>query len=93
MAKATNINVRVDEDLKYKAEAIFTELGMNLSTAMNLFLHSAVRFGGIPFELKVSRKPLGLEEMSRAEIEAKLEEGLASMKSGKGISVNEFFDK
>ena len=93
MAKATNINVRVDEDLKSKAESIFNELGLNLSTAMNLFLNSAVRYGGIPFELKVTRKPPGLEEMSKAEIDAKLEEGLASMMSGKGSPVNEVFDE
>lgn len=65
MAKTTNVNVRVDEDIKWQAEFIFGKLGMNLSTAMNMFLFSAVRFGGIPFELKLFQKPLGLEAMSK----------------------------
>jgi len=92
MANTTNLNVRVDEDLKRQAESIFSELGMNLSTAMNLFLRSAVRYGGIPFDLKVTGKPLGLETMSKAQIDAKLEAGLASMREGKGRPAKEFFN-
>lgn len=92
MANTTNLNVRVDEDLKREAESIFTELGMNLSTAINLFLRSAVRYGGIPFDLRVIKKPLGFEAMTKAQIDAKLEAGLASMKAGKGRPAKEFFD-
>ncbi len=53
MAKTTNLNIRVDEELKRKAEAIFNELGLNMSTAMNMFLRYSVRYGGIPFDLRV----------------------------------------
>ena len=53
MAKTTNINIRVDEELKRKAEAIFNELGLNMSTAMNMFLRYSVRYGGIPFDLRI----------------------------------------
>ena len=53
MANSVNINIRVDSELKRKAEAVYAELGMNLSTAMNVFLRSSVRYGGIPFELKL----------------------------------------
>ncbi|MGD9155350.1 MAG: type II toxin-antitoxin system RelB/DinJ family antitoxin [Bacillota bacterium] len=49
----TNINIRVDENLKRKAEAIYSELGLNLSTAMNIFLRYSVRYGGIPFDLRL----------------------------------------
>ena len=50
MANTVNLNVRVDETLKRRAESIFNELGMNLTTALNLFLRSTVRYGGIPLE-------------------------------------------
>ena len=61
---------------------------------MNLFLRSAVRYGGIPFDLRVSsKKPLGLETMSKAQIDSKLEAGLVSMREGKGRPANEFFDE
>ena len=55
MANTTNLNIRVDEELKYKAEAIFSELGLNMSTAMNIFLRYSVRYGGIPFELRIEK--------------------------------------
>ena len=55
MATTTNINIRVDEELKRKAENIFNELGLNMSTAMNMFLRYSVRYGGIPFELRIDK--------------------------------------
>lgn len=92
MAKTTNVNVRVGEDIKRQAEFLFNSLGMNLSTAMNIFLCSAVRFGGIPFELKLFQKPLGFEAMSKEQIDLKLEAGFTSMDAGKGRPAKEFFD-
>ena len=55
MANTTNLNIRVDEDLKREAEAIYAELGLNMSTAMNIFLRYSVRYGGIPFELRIDK--------------------------------------
>ncbi|MDD2216417.1 MAG: type II toxin-antitoxin system RelB/DinJ family antitoxin [Eubacteriales bacterium] len=55
MAKTTNLNIRVDKELKSKAEAIFDELGLNMSTAMNIFLRYSVRYGGIPFDLRIEK--------------------------------------
>ena len=48
----TNINVRVDAALKQEAEALFNDLGLNMSSAITMFLRSAVRNDGIPFEVK-----------------------------------------
>lgn len=48
----TNINVRVDSVLKQEAEALFNDLGLNMSSAINMFLRSAVNHNGIPFEVK-----------------------------------------
>lgn len=55
MANTTNLNIRVDEDIKRKAEAIFFELGLNMSTAVNIFLRYSVRYGGIPFDLRIEK--------------------------------------
>ena len=46
----TNISIRMDSDLKAQADALFGELGMNLSTAFNIFVRQSLRDGGIPFE-------------------------------------------
>ena len=48
----TNINVRVDSKLKADAETLFSDLGLNMSTAIIIFLKSAVSHNGIPFEVK-----------------------------------------
>ena len=48
----TNINIRVDTELKKSAEALFDDLGLNMSAAITMFLKSAVNHDGIPFEIK-----------------------------------------
>lgn len=50
--ETTNINIRVDTVLKQEAEALFHDLGLNMSTAVIMFLRSAIRHNGIPFELR-----------------------------------------
>ncbi len=52
LVATTNINVRVDAELKQAAEELFNELGLNMSSAITMFLKSAVRHDGIPFEVK-----------------------------------------
>ncbi len=49
----TNLNIRTDKDIKDQAELIFNELGLNLTTAINMFLRTAIRENGIPFSLKL----------------------------------------
>ena len=49
----TNLNIRIDEDLKKRAEEIFAELGLNMSTALTVFLRQTVRTNGIPFEMRL----------------------------------------
>lgn len=49
----TNLNIRTDKKVKDEAEIIFSELGLNMSTAINIFLRTTIRENGIPFELKL----------------------------------------
>ena len=51
----TNINIRMDSDLKAQADALFGELGMTLSTAFNIFVRQSIRDGGIPFEITLNQ--------------------------------------
>ncbi len=48
-----NINVRIDEGIKAKAENVFAKLGMTPTTAICLFYNQVIRTNGIPFELKI----------------------------------------
>jgi len=48
----TSLNIRIDEDLKRSAERLFSELGLNMSSAITVFLRSSVDYNGIPFEIR-----------------------------------------
>lgn len=49
----TNLNIRTDKEIKEQAEQIFSDLGMNMTTAVNMFLRAVIRENGIPFDLKL----------------------------------------
>ena len=70
------ISLHVDDNLKKNAEIIFNEIGLNMSTAINIFLKAVVRENKIPFELRAD--PF----YSKKNIE-ELEKRIANLKSGK----------
>jgi DNA-damage-inducible protein J len=51
------VNIRIEDDLKEQAEAIFNELGMNMTTAFNIFVRQTIREGGIPFAVTTKPDP------------------------------------
>ena len=68
----TNVSIRMDTELKAQADELFAELGMNLSTAFNIFVRQSLREGGIPFELRTDRpNKETIAAMLEAEIIAK----------------------
>jgi DNA-damage-inducible protein J len=52
--ETTNISIRMDRALKEQAEMLFSELGMNMTTAFNVFVRQSVRQGKIPFEISIA---------------------------------------
>ena len=48
-----NFSVRLDSDLKKRSEAIYGELGINLTTAINVFLRKSLTVGGFPFDVRI----------------------------------------
>ncbi len=63
----TNLNIRTEKAVKEQAEEIFSELGLNMTTAINIFLRTAIREHGIPFDLKL--------DVPNADTAAAIEEG------------------
>ena len=55
IASTTTITIRTDKATKKKAQKLFSDMGLDMSTAMNMFLRKSVEEEAIPFE--VSRKP------------------------------------
>jgi DNA-damage-inducible protein J len=72
-----NVNIRVEDSLKAMAENIFSELGMNISTATNIFYRQVVRCKGIPFDLRID------DPFYSAENQARLMKTIDNYKSGK----------
>ncbi len=55
MANTTNFSVRMDSDIKKQCEAMYGELGINLTTAINVFLRQSLRVGGFPFDVRMEK--------------------------------------
>ena len=51
ISNSTNLNIRVDSNLKKDAEDLFKRLGLNMSSAINVFLTQSVKEQAIPFEI------------------------------------------
>lgn len=82
---ATTMNIRVDSEVKNSAKEILSEIGLDLSTAVNIFLRQTIRENGIPFDLKLD---IPNEETKKAIREA--EKGIGMSKSFK--SLNDLFN-
>ena len=52
------IQVRIDDDLKNQATILYGEIGMDLSTAIRMFLKKSIQMGGIPFDTKIDEVTL-----------------------------------
>ena len=50
--KTTNYNIRIDPDIKASAEKTFAAFGLNLSEAINVFLHKSIMERGLPFDVR-----------------------------------------
>ena len=53
--KTANYNIRLDPTVKAKAEETYAEFGLNLSEAINVFLHMSIKVAGFPFEVRNPR--------------------------------------
>lgn len=78
---ASTIQVRVDDDLKTKSDALFKDLGTDTTTAIRMFLTQALAVNGFPFEIKrASANPY--EALSEVEMLEKLEKSRESATQG-----------
>lgn len=65
--------VRIDENLKKQASELFSQLGMDMSGAMNIFLKQCVLRGGLPFSVELPQyKPEVLEARKKQRESAKI---------------------
>jgi DNA-damage-inducible protein J len=53
MSKNAFVRARTDSDLKARVEAIFAQVGLNMTDAINLFFHQVEMHNGLPFEVRI----------------------------------------
>lgn len=70
---SSTIQVRVEDELKSKSDALFKDLGTDTTTAIRIFLTQAVATNGFPFEIKRQIESNPYAHMTEAEMLAKLE--------------------
>lgn len=63
----TNVSFRIDADVKNQADMVFAKLGLNMTTALNIFLRQAVREGAIPFYVRLNSDELNAETLEAIE--------------------------
>ena len=51
MSETSSVTIRVDAEDKRRAEQLFSSLGLNMSTAFNMFIKQAILCDGIPFSV------------------------------------------
>ncbi|MFL0198730.1 type II toxin-antitoxin system RelB/DinJ family antitoxin [Clostridium sp. WILCCON 0269] len=82
MSRNVTVNVRMDENLKKEAEKLFDDLGMNMSTAINIFIRQSLNMGGIPFT--ITRK----DDFYNKYNQQVLQESINQLDAGKGRAHN-----
>lgn len=77
----TVINIRMDEELKKQVEYLFSEFGMNMTTAFTVFAKAVVREKRIPFEIYASNDAFYNEYNQN-----RIKQAIADIKAGKGTA-------
>jgi DNA-damage-inducible protein J len=72
------VNIRIDDDIKSKTEILFDEMGLSMSTAVNMFVRQTVRQGAIPFEITTKSDPFYSEANMK-----RLRKAIADANTGK----------
>ena len=90
MANTTALYARIDTNLKESAENVLQQLGITPTSAIQMFYSQIVLTRSLPLNLKLPiRKPVAIASMSRAELDAELAKGIASLQAEKTYSANE----
>ncbi len=94
MEKSATLNLRVNSALKEQAESILRQLGIPMSTAVDMFLNQITLVGGIPFPVTLPKAPLSVnaDTMTTDDIHAKLQKGLKSAEEGCVQDARQAFD-
>lgn len=85
MQKTATLNLRVNPEVKERAEVVLSRLGVPMSIAIDMYLNQIALTGGIPFAVTLPKVPdiINTDLMSNEEIHKKLAKGYDDIEKGK----------
>lgn len=90
--KTANLYARIEPETKENAETILSELGISVSTAINMFYRQIILNNGLPFKAQLPyKKPLNLSELTEEQFNAEINKAYQSIIHGKGLPAEEAF--
>ena len=60
----TSMSIRLDSEVKEQAQLVFNHLGMDMTTAINIFLRQAIQYQGLPFDVRLDENRRLLEVLT-----------------------------
>ena len=91
--KTANVNLRMRLDVKQKAEEILDRLGIPRSVAIDMYYRQIIAHNGIPFSLTLPAAVLSRDEITAAQFDQMMENGLKQAKEDDSFDVDEVFDE
>ena len=91
-ARSANVNVRVEPDVKKRAEDILDKLGVSASAFINMTYRQVIMKRGIPFPVELPTELKTLDSMTDDEFDEMMQAGLEQAKRGESVPYEEAFD-
>lgn len=94
MEKTATLNLRVNPTVKERAEKVLSQLGVPMSTAIDMYLNQISLTGGIPFSVSLPKAPVSIhaDAMTTEEIHQKLEKGYNDIAAGRVQNAGRIID-
>ena len=95
MQKSATLNLRVDPEVKQSAESVLSQLGLSMSTAVDMFLRQVALTGGIPFRVALPEAPRTVDvgAMTDSQLVDALSRGLQEAEEGGGVEASAAFSR
>ena len=91
--KSSNVNARVEPEIKEKAEAILAQLGISASGGINMFYRQIILWNGLPFRPSIPVTDETVKPVTKEELDAKLTRAFEQAERGEGMSSDDFFSR
>lgn len=68
MSMTSTLSIKMDSDIKKQSESLYNALGLNLTTAINVFLRKSIQAGGFPFDVRFTCNDETLQAIKEADV-------------------------